>query len=238
MLRHCLLKRAIPEPDGIDLFSGDVIHEEHWMKNMDYFDAYCVESLPKGVRLRAIHLQNPVYFDWKTWSVKDKFDPSYQRYDYMSGRIDFVGIDLYKPGRLICMAQIPQDGGVFGFWVYEEHDLVNSDRELYFELDIIESEPSRPGHSKGAIFTDWNGRTQQEANRNTKWLRGDLCGWHYPELIWDGMGGFIWRLDGVRMKSRHLDVPKDLNPKVIFTLGVPHPIEYSEVTIKWAKYVC
>lgn len=245
-IKFMLFRRKIKKPDGINLLENlNIRNFERWSENNDYYTDYDV-TLNNNLKLVA-HPDTTVYFNWDTWDWSYEQKSGYtQKYTHSSGRCDTqdkVTIDVYKPGRIVSKCTTPQEGAVSAIWIYFEehpHDAHSPDRDVYFELDIYETEPRKPedrGSIKAAIFTHWLGKYQADASHQGVWLNKRLKGYHYPELSWDGKGNFVWKLDGVTVKKVSLNLPVDLKPYVIYTLGVASDlVTNSNSVVEWSVY--
>jgi len=259
-LKHSIFgKRIISEPkNGIDLLRNlNKRHFERWGGNNDYYTRDDSIFAGTGLLISA-HPNKNTYFNRKLW--KWSYDPKDEKftdkdgrflgydnkYTHSSGRCDTkdkVVIDVYKPGRIISKCTIPQEGPVAAIWIYfEEHpqDRHHPDRDVYFELDIFESEPRKPesvDSKKGVIFTHWLGKYMSDAAHKTIWMFKRFSSTHYPELTWDGKGTFTWKLDGVCMKKVKLELPDNLEPYVIYSLGVATDLTVnSKFSVDWSRY--
>jgi hypothetical protein len=258
-LKHSIFGRRQRKPYGVDLLSNlNYRHFERWSKTNDYKNKE--DAFRRGDVLTLIaHTNKNVLFNWNTWDWK--YEPRTllekmrlhregytQKYTHSAGRCDTkdkVIIDVYKPGRIISKCTIPQEGAVSAIWVYfEEHpkDSHHPDRDVYFELDIFESEPRKPESTEsrdGLIFTHWLGKYQSDAIKETIWMFKTLTKdkFYYPELKWDGKGNFIWKLDGVTMKKVSLNLPTKMKPYVIYSLGVASDLEIKSRSLcEWSIY--
>lgn len=241
-LKHCILKHEVEKPHGIDILRHlTVRHFEDWTHNLDYYNK--MQTYLNNILILAVGRDRHVYFNWKTWKWSyTKQNEDDQHYTHSSGRCDSKGkltIDIYNPGKITSKHTTPQHGAVFAIWIYfEEHprDFHHPDRDMYFELDIFETEPSDTDRRvKGLIFTSFLGEQHEGSRLETVWFKKELKGIHYTELEWDGNGNFTWRLDGVVMKKKHIDLPPNIEPYVIYSLGTKQDV-LSQGTVYWSIY--
>lgn len=224
--------------NGKDMISDSTpIHLNRWNRgNLDYIVKTMVSTDRDYKMLSAMRATDPMFYCWENYKYSNEpFEncDDQTQYVFVSGRIESqTPIDIYKPGRIVSRIQIPErfNGAVRALWLYfEDHE----GRDVYFEIDIFEFMPP------GFVFSVHVGEhAPPDCWSSRSFLKIPNSGWYYPELIWNGFGRFIWKLDGVTMKAKTFELPPDVQPVLIHSIGVRSPIDhYTHFDIYRTEYL-
>lgn len=160
---------------------------------------------------------------------------------------DLFRIDIYHPGRIIMKCTLPKYVWVSG-WLYvgmQKSDSTNPylltidkfliPRDYYFEVDMVETFMNPRSLAFNGHYGVGDPLVRKMQSAHLLWNRE---GYHYPEIIWDGSGGWIWKMDGVTLHEDYLVQPKQIYPYFLLTLSMSedYPIERLEWKVDYVKF--
>jgi len=174
-----------------------------------------------------------LYLDAKSrWNVPEVTN----KWKYSSGALISKDIiNVHRPGTIAFVSKIVHGEIVPAVWLYDEwHESHGNDKlkrkgDHYFEIDLMESGPSRDQRSKCVFFSSHVGADRASCISDRKILKGDYGkkkNWF--QLEWDGFGGFLWKVNGVNVFENHITLHEDVMPKLRITLGVTEPYSCDE----------
>lgn len=211
----------------------DFIKSENWTPkdidrhNIQTWDMDCIQFKPFGyMTILSEKLKHPIIE--KTWDGK-----TYEKTWRSGGVTGTSVIDIYNPGVIACVSNIPQGGFVPSWWLYFEehpHDKgATLGKDVLFELDGFESGPSSDQSSRCVFFTIHHGNGYphnswtpgwQYHRKNLKIYGSFESRQHLTMAAWDGKGRFVWFLNGVEVFDHTIDLVPGMKPTLKLTQAV------------------
>jgi hypothetical protein len=158
-------------------------------------------------------------------------------------------IDIYKPGRIQMYSTLPKYGCASG-WLYMAQNKGDFDnpylpeidhtvpREFYFEVDLFETFFE---HNHQRIACSGHDGTQKDRRMQTAGIIGCFPDYHYCDVYWDGVGNWIWKIDGITVKKAFLIQPENkIFPYLKLTYAamerLPEGMQETQWEMEWIKF--
>jgi hypothetical protein len=141
--------------------------------------------------------------------------------------------NIYVPGKLMICCTLPQG------LVSPCPHLLHLSEQKVLKINIVETGPSESCKEQAVMASLRYGSFYGNQKSDSIKILGktDDNEFHICEVVWDGMGGWWWKIDGIYILEKHIDQPLGLSPYLALSFSAFHTLRLTKLwKIKWIKY--